>query len=174
MKKVIVASQNPVKIQSARNAFEKVFPEETFEFIGVNVSSEVPDQPMGEEETLLGANNRAQNAKVHEADFWVGIEGGVADRWGELEAFAWMVILTKENKSIGRTGSFFLPHKVSELVHQGIELGEADDMVFGQSDSKKKQGSVGLLTHGVLDRTGYYEQALVLALIPFMNEEFYF
>lgn len=174
MKKVIVASQNPVKIQSAKNAFKKVFPSETFAFEGVEVASGVPDQPMGEEETLLGATSRAQNAQTHEADFWVGIEGGVADKEGQLEAFAWMVILTKDHKSIGRTGSFFLPHKLSELVHQGIELGEADDKVFGQSNSKKKQGSVGLLTHGILDRTGYYEQALVLALIPFMNEEYYF
>ncbi|MCB0494843.1 MAG: inosine/xanthosine triphosphatase [Cyclobacteriaceae bacterium] len=174
MKKVIVASKNPVKIESARQAFCRVFPEQIFDFEGVDVPSGVPDQPMGEEETLLGATNRAQNARTFNADFWVGIEGGVKDHEEQLEAFAWMVVLTKDKKSIGRTGSFFLPHKVSELVHQGIELGEADDIVFGQSDSKKKQGSVGLLTHGVLDRATYYEQAIILALIPFMNEEFYF
>lgn len=174
MKKVIVASLNPVKINSVKHAFEKVFKDSDFEFQGVVVESGVPDQPMGEDETLLGATNRALNAQNHQGDFWVGIEGGVADRDGQLEAFAWMVVLSNGKKSIGRTGSFFLPHKVSKLVHEGVELGEADDIVFGQSDSKKKQGSVGLLTHGVLDRTTYYEQAIVLALIPYLNEAYYF
>ncbi|MCB0505962.1 MAG: inosine/xanthosine triphosphatase [Cyclobacteriaceae bacterium] len=174
MKKIIVASGNPVKIESTKRAFQKVFPNETFELEGIEVESGVPDQPVGEHETLLGASTRAQNAQLIDGDYWVGIEGGVAEREDQLEAFAWIVILHHGKKSLGRTGSFFLPHKVSELVHQGVELGEADDIVFGQSDSKRKQGSVGLLTHGVLDRTTYYEQALVLALIPFVNEEFYF
>lgn len=174
MKKIIVASKNPVKIESARRAFQVVFPEEVFHVEGVEVASGVPDQPFGEEETLEGASNRASAAMMFEADYWVGIEGGVVERDNQLEAFAWMVILANGKKSIGRTGSFFLPEKVSELVHQGVELGEADDIVFGHSDSKKKQGSVGILTHGVLDRTTYYEQAIVLALIPYMNETHYF
>jgi hypothetical protein len=33
--------------------------------------------------------------------------------------------------------------------------------------------SVGLLTHGLIDRTVYYEHALVLALAPFMHPVHY-
>ena len=54
-------------------------------------------------------------------------------------------------------------------MRQGIELGHADDQVFGRSNSKQQNGSVGLLTGDVVDRTAYYVQAVILALIPFKN-----
>ena len=62
MKKVIVASKNPVKINAVKLGFEKVFPEEAFTFEGVNVSSGVADQPFSEAETIRGARNRVENA----------------------------------------------------------------------------------------------------------------
>lgn len=174
MKKVIIASKNPAKIKAAENAFAQVFPNEKFEFVGVSVASGVPDQPMGEEETLLGAENRVDNAKAKfKADYWVGLEGGVSPNNNQLEAFAWMAIRSNDMYGKGRTGSFFLPEKVAELVNGGMELGHADDVVFGQSNSKQKGGAVGLLTKGVINRAVYYEQALILALIPFINKEHY-
>jgi non-canonical (house-cleaning) NTP pyrophosphatase len=57
MKKVIVASTNPVKIKTTEMGFAKMFPNETFEVEGVSAESEVSDQPMSEKETLLGATN---------------------------------------------------------------------------------------------------------------------
>ena len=74
MMKVIVGSTNPVKINSTKLAFETAFPEDEFEVEGVSVVSDVRDQPMSNDETLLGAKNRAQNAKdKFKADFWIGI-----------------------------------------------------------------------------------------------------
>ena len=174
MKKVIITSKNPAKIKAVENAFSTVFPNDNFDFEAISVASGVPDQPMGEAETLLGAENRVNNAKkLVKAEYWVGLEGGVAINGDELEAFAWMVIHSNDRKGKGRTGSFFLPAKVAKLVHDGMELGEADDVVFGQSNSKQKGGAVGLLTKGLLTRTDYYEQALILSLIPFINQEYY-
>lgn len=57
------------------------------------------------------------------------------------------------------------PHVAS----QGMELGVADDQVFGRVDSKREGGSVGLLSGGLIDRTAYYEHAMTLALVPFMD-----
>ena len=73
----------------------------------------------------------------------------------------------------GRSGTFFLPPKIAELIRQGKELGEADDIVFGRTNSKQENGAVGILTDGVVDRTKYYTEAVVLALIPFKNERLY-
>lgn len=153
-----------------------MFPEMRFEIEGVSVGSGVSDQPMTEEETLTGAQNRAENASKEKpnADYWVGIEGGLEEINGEMEAFAWIVIKAKDGQlGKGRTGSFFLPKKVAELIKQGKELGEADDIVFGRSNSKQTNGAVGILTGDVLTRTTYYEPAVVLALIPFKNGELY-
>lgn len=176
MKKVVVASTNPVKENTARMGLEKMFPDETFEVKGVSAPSGVPDQPMGEEETLLGATNRVMNVSTlaPDADMWMGIEGGLKETDGQMEAFAWIVVKDKNGRmGKGRTGSFFLPAKVAELIHQGMELGKADDVVFGQTNSKQSNGAVGILTGDVLTRTTYYEPAVILALIPFKNSDLY-
>ena len=60
-----------------------------------------------------------------------------------------------------------LSPKVAELVKQGKGLGEADDIVFGKTNSKQSNGGVGILTGDVLTRTPYYEPTVILALIPF-------
>jgi non-canonical (house-cleaning) NTP pyrophosphatase len=62
---------------------------------------------------------------------------------------------------------------VVELIDQGMELGEADDVVFGRNNSKQKNGAVGILTGDVVTRTSYYVEAVCLALIPFRNWKLY-
>ena len=55
------------------------------------------------------------------------------------------------------------------MVRVGIELGEADDIYFGRTNSKQKDGAVGILTSGEIDRKSYYEHAIIMALIAFIN-----
>lgn len=174
-KKVIVASKNPVKINATKEGFMKMYPQGDFDFVGIDVPSGVSDQPMTDEETLQGAINRARNAQVQmpDADFWVGLEGGIHDTANGLIAFAWIVVKTNEKEGKSRTSTFLLPPRVTELIHQGVELGLANDQVFGEKNSKHKGGAVGSLTGGVLDRTEYYVQPVVLALVPFFNPELY-
>jgi len=175
MKKVIIASKNPVKIQAVKNGFEKMFPIQEFEFVGVSVPSNVADQPLSNDETFLGAKNRANNAssEVKNADFYIGIEGGIEHIEGDTEAFAWVVIKSASKYGKARTGTFFLPKQVVELIKEGKELGEADDIVFKRNNSKQENGAVGILTGNVIDRTKYYTEAIVLALIPFKNIDLY-
>ena len=176
MKTIVVASTNPVKIQSALAGFERMFAGEAFTARGVSVPSGVSDQPMSDEETLRGALQRAENARTAEpeADYWAGIEGGCEEKFGELWTFAWVVVLSREQTGKARTGAFCLPREIAELVRQGVELGEADDRVFVRSNSKQMNGAIGILTGDVIDRTQYYEAAVVLALIPFKNTALHF
>lgn len=152
-----------------------MFPDYTFQALPVSVPSDVPDQPMSDEETLVGAVNRVNNAyKANaNADYWIGIEGGVEEHGGELTAFAWVVVRSGSGVGKARSGTFFLPGVVAELVAQGKELGEADDIVFKKSNSKQESGAIGLLTDNVVDRMQLYEQAVVLALVRFRNEALY-
>jgi inosine/xanthosine triphosphatase len=181
MKIVLVASHNPVKLHAAREGFQRMFPGETFYFDSVQAPSGVDRQPHSDVETLQGAIGRATAAAClrPEADFWVGIEGGVAEQWRqdeevpELCAFAWVVVRSRDHLGKSRSGTFFLPPPVAELVRAGLELGEADDLVFGRSNSKQENGAIGLLTGDVIDRTALYEQAVILALLPFRNVELY-
>ncbi len=174
-KNVVVASKNPVKIQSVQIAFHRLFSDQPFKFEGVDVPSGVSSQPMSSAETLQGAFNRLNAAAgaVPGADYWVGIEGGVEAHDDDLFAFAWVLVRSGDRWGKSRTGSFALPPQVVELIHQGMEMGDADDMVFGRSNSKQKNGAIGLLTGDVVDRTALYEQAVILALLPFKNPELY-
>ena len=188
---IAVGSTNPVKIKAARAGVVKAFPETKFEVTiqGFSVPSEVSDQPMGDAETKMGAKNRAKNAadKYKEQfgsypSFSVGMEGGCVivpsdevNAKEELLTIAYMCVFDAEKNKIGfgRTGSYTLPDKIAELVKGGMELGFADDQVFGKTNSKQDMGSVGLLTSGLINRFEYYDHAMVLALIPFMNPELY-
>lgn len=173
--KIVVASKNPVKVRAACQAFERVLSPPELEVRTVSVPSGVSRQPFSDHETLRGATQRAQNAarEVPDADFWVGIEGGIAEEEGELAAFAWVYVLGQNQIGKSRSGAFFLPPEVAELVRQGKELGEADDIVFGKENSKQESGAIGLLTGDVVDRQALYEQAVVLALVPFKNPGLY-
>ncbi len=175
MKKVVVASGNPVKIQATLNAFSRMFAPSRFEVDGATVISGVGAQPMSDAETLRGAERRALAAEeqVPDADFWVGIEGGVEESNGELLAFAWVVVRSAGFSARSRSGSFVLPAPVSDLVRAGKELGEADDIVFGRRNSKQKEGALGLLTGKVIDRRELYQHAILLALVPFKSSELY-
>ncbi len=172
---IVVASQNPVKISAVRQAFAGQFPSADLDIPAVDVASGVSDQPDSDEETRQGARSRAKEAQsVHpDADFSVGLEGGVLSVDGQLMAFAWMVVMHRKG-AIGeaRTGTLPLPPAVQELVADGIELGEANDRVFSTINSKQQGGAFGLLTDGRYTREDIYCQALVFALIPFVNELF--
>jgi len=175
LKKVVIASKNPVKIAAVKEGFERMFPSQSFDFEGIGVASGVNDQPMTHRETLQGAINRSENAKKEKpnADYWVGVEGGIEKMDGNGEAFAWIYVLSTSLSGKGKTGSFFLPKKVMDLVDRGMELGDADDLVFGQSNSKQKGGAIGLLTNNVMTRQSLYVPGVIMALIPFVNEAFY-
>ncbi len=173
--KIIVASKNPVKINTTLDGFKEMFPEQEFEIEGVSVPSGVADQPKTDKETFEGANNRSLTAKQQfpNADFWVGIEGGIEDTGTEMTSFAWIVIQGKNLMGKSRTGTFLLSPKVAELIRSGLELGDADDKIFRMKNSKQQNGAVGILTKDLLTRQSFYEVSVILALIPFKNSDIY-
>lgn len=173
--KLVIASQNPVKMDAVQDGVEELWPNIDPHLIGIKVPSGVSSQPMSEAETLLGAKNRVNEAmkSLPVADYWVGIEGGVDEIDGKMAAFAWVVVANKEKVGEARSATFFLPDSVAQLVRQGFELGEADDKVFGATNSKQKNGAIGLLTHNTITRKTLYIPPVIMAFIPFIRPEFY-
>ncbi len=169
VKKVVVASLNPAKINAVNSAFQSAFPHQAFEFIGISVESEVDDQPMSDEETRDGALNRVKNAKISQpdADYYVGLEAGIEDN----VTFAWMIIESDTHRGESRSASLMLPPLVIEKLDHANELGDVMDEVFGTENIKQKGGAISLLTQDLLTRSSVYHQALILALIPFINPD---
>lgn len=130
-------------------------------------------------------------------DFSVGMEGGCMEdsirvptaamgayaapeatsvassgQYTDLSCFAWMAVLHVPTGRWGfaRTASFSVPPAVASLVRQGMELGQADDRIFGRTGSGAADGTVGILSHGAITRSQYYQHALYLALLPFLHD----
>lgn len=174
--RVLVASANPVKRRATIDGFRRLIGPRELTVEGVAVPSGVAHQPVSDEETLRGARQRAEalRALAPAADFWVGLEGGVERHGEELFALAWAVVCSRDRCGRARSATFVLPDEIARLVlHAGLELGDADDRVFGRSGSKREEGAVGLLTGGAIDRAGLYAPAVSLALVPFLRPDLY-
>lgn len=172
MQHIAVASLNPVKLRATKKAFERLFPDQRFSVSGAALPSGVADQPTSLAETMTGARNRAHNARRAQPDaqFWVGIEGGIEDSPLGMTCFARVHVLGADGREgLGQTAVFYLPREVAALVRQGVELGLADDQVFGRDDSKQANGAIGILSDDVIDREAYYIHAMIMALLPFKN-----
>lgn len=169
-----VGSENPVKINCVAEAIAEFWPEARA--VGVNTDSGVSAQPSSDHEMFMGALNRAQQAlqKTSGADFGVGVEGGTLDTEEGMWAYAWIVIVDRAGRvGKGQSGRFLLPELIARLVRAGVELGEADDQVFGRSNSKQKDGAIGILSDGRVTRLKLYQPAVTFALLPFIHPEHY-
>jgi len=176
--RILVGSQNPVKIAAVKEAFSKYF--KSFDVIGIDVPSGVPSQPVGEE-TFRGAQNRALALKkINEekkigAEFFVGIEGGIIKLHSRWLAFGGMCIIDSEGRvGIGTSPNFELPDAVARKLLKGVELGDVMDDITGMHNTKQNKGAVGFFTKSVMDRKEFYAHGLVVALIPFLNKNLYF
>lgn len=169
-----VGSENPVKINCVLQAAIQFWP--AARVVGVGTDSGVSAQPQSDQEMLLGARNRAEQAlaKMPEADFGVGLEGGTLDTAEGMWAYAWIVIADRAGKlGLGQTGRFLLPEPVAQLVRDGMELGEADDRFFGRANSKQQEGAIGILSDGRITRLTLYQPAVTFACLPFVHPEYY-
>ncbi len=96
--------------------------------MGVEVDSGITDRPLNKDVTLKGVINRARNTKKEnpDADFWIGLEGGLHD-YGEgyhLITYACLVNKTGDEFT-GEGVEIHLPESVSDKVKKGKQFGEA-------------------------------------------------
>ena len=169
--KVVVGSENPVKINATKKAFNKFF--HSVEVIGVKVDSEVGEQPFSNEVTLIGAINRAKNAmkKVANADYWVGIEGGLYVTSVGVFVNGWVAITNGSNFGYGSTISVQIPKSVVKMLETGEvrELEEGIEKISGIETPGEKMGAIGILTNNLIDREEAFIHAIFAAMAPFIT-----
>lgn len=171
---VAVGSLNPVKVGATRAVLQRLVPNIRIE--GIAVESGVPDQPWGDEETIAGAQARAERARATlDADWGVGIEGGVvATPGGGVRTCAWAVVVNRAGRvGVGGSLSMELPARVAELLRGGLELGQAMDQVSGRHNVKQGLGAVGILTAGAVTRQAAYESLVAYAMVPLLERSRY-
>lgn len=171
--RVAVGTTNPAKLRPVEQVFGGLYP--GAEVRGISVPSGVREQPIGVEETALGAVNRARAAlaSLPGAAFGVGLEGGVRFDAAGCWLFGAVAVVEGTRLELGRTAELRLPPGVAAQLQAGAELGPVMDALTGEQDIKQKAGTVGFLTGGLLSRADVWQMALTLALAPFQHGELY-
>ena len=170
---IAVGSLNPVKINAVRGAFVRQWPEASID--GVEVDTGVSAMPMSDQECLTGARNRANLARqAKDADFGVGLEGGVNQEAAGLMLLGWVVIVHRDGReSVSCTAKIPLPKMLADRILAGEELGPVVDEVLNETGTAKKGGASGALTAGLVMRQDKFEMAVAYGLAPFVAPQFY-
>lgn len=174
--KVVLGSQNRPKRQAVPEAFAKVFPGEKISLVTVDADSGVSAHPTDAEESLKGAINRAHRAKElgSDADYYVGVEGGLVELDGKYFEHGFVVIEDKAgNLSFGLSPGLEIRGKLLKSILGGEELSLALDSHFGLKDIGKTNGFYGLVTDDLITRVSGYIDAVIFALAPFNHPEYF-
>lgn len=169
--RVVVGSPNPVKTGAVDDAFSKYFDVEVF---SVDVGSGVKAFPDSEELIHQGAVNRARAAYRDGFDYSVGIEGGVVLFEGRWYDRSYVAVYDGAKMGMGSSACYEVPDRLVEGIDSTIdESKKAIDESVGVKDVFTKQGVIGVLTRGEIDRRELLADAVVCALTPFLNPEYY-
>ncbi len=183
--RVAIGSTNPTKIEAVRRAVSEVWPEATVN--GIDVDPGVRAMPLGEQEAICGALNRARFALAAlNADVGVGLEGYAIDiahgtasgqTAGEsisMFVSAWAAVVDAHGRvGLGAGGRFPLPDSVAVAVRRGHELGPLMDRLVDEQNTRQRRGAAGILSAGRVDRTEALRLAVVYALNRFVSPALY-
>jgi non-canonical (house-cleaning) NTP pyrophosphatase len=135
--------------------------------------SNVPESPH-DEQTYQGACNRADGCReLGSADYYVGIESGLVERYGNFFEEAWAVIITPSGESlVGYSSGLLLPPVVSDRMKKG-ELHNAImadyDELFNLFDDNKDTWS--RYSGGNISRQLSLEESVRNALVQSIGSE---
>ncbi|HLD88694.1 MAG TPA: inosine/xanthosine triphosphatase [Candidatus Nanoarchaeia archaeon] len=176
--KITIGSTNDVKVEAVREVIHDYDILSNAEVNGIDVNSEVSEQPKSLNETIHGAMNRAKNA-FRDCNYSFGIESGLMQvpntKTGYMDVCA-CVIYDGKDYHIGLSSAFEYPHEIARLVFKdGLGISQAAYRTGLTKNPKvgSAEGVIGILTRGRLPRKEYTKQAIVMALIHLENSKLY-
>ncbi len=163
-----IGTSNPVKVRAAQRVFARLV---GLPVRGVPVETSVSRQPVGLDELLRGALERAYRSRVLTgALYGVGVEAGLFEMptsTGFIETQAAVIVGPGLRVSVGLSSSFELPPWLVEEMLSGKELGEAYRPRRG--DIGEGIGYIGVESMGYTTRQELTEQAIEAALLPWLR-----
>jgi inosine/xanthosine triphosphatase len=180
---LLIGSKNPIKVKSVKNVFRSYFLEEKLDIFSAGVPSEFSNQPVGLDEVINGAKNRAKNIIEKFSGNWdysIGIEAGLVKIPSTISGFLdyqFCAIMNMDgNCSIGCGPGWEYPNSVvkSVLNNPEIEIGTIMGEISKNQNIKYEIGAIGHYSGGKITRTEITEQCIQMALIPFLNKFEYF
>ena len=173
---IAVGSGKLYKIQAAMAACERLLGEHT-RIHGVSVESGVSSQPMTTLESIRGARNRAIAAlkgAPMPCEIGIGIENGLVELEDQWFATTWVVARGDSGRE-GMASTLLrpVPADVMTLVKQGQELSAAIRELYGEEPGGR-DGLIGLITQGALNRHDVLRDGIVAALSPLVNQRLFY
>jgi inosine/xanthosine triphosphatase len=176
---VVVGSTNQVKLRATRRAFEARYDLMRGEHVALmqtSVSSGVPEQPRGLDETVLGAFNRATACLEFMGDYTVGIESGVIQLQVvgsniALDCCACVIFeVATMQYTLGISSAWAMPSYIQQQFAQLSATETLDDAMQRSglssiSNLGSSIGAIGILSGGQLTREDYTVEAVRNALI---------
>jgi len=172
--KVAVGSPNPLKADAVREAFCMFFGE--VEVASIDVASEVRPFPVGDDEIMAGAANRAKGAKANcpECEYAVGIEGGVVEFAGRWFDRNYAVILNGGRMGVGCSAGYEIDESIlRQLIPETDDSKKVIDRIMGEENVFDGVGVVGVMTQRRLTRKDIMRDAVVCALTRFTVPHLY-
>ncbi len=169
---IFVGSTNPVKLNAARQATRNHW--EELEVHGFSTVSGIEEQPLSDEETRLGAQNRARaaldqgRAAFPDTTNYIslGMEGGVfTDKSGQMWSTVWICVCDADGHLYEANGGrVSIPPIIAKQIRDGGELGPIMTKLMGEDNNKHKQVMFGVLTRNFVTRTDEYASIAQMAI----------
>jgi inosine/xanthosine triphosphatase len=157
--KITIGSLNPTKVGAVKNIFKQFVVE------GLNVPSNVSDQPMTDHETMQGAINRGHNARIEgNSEIGIGLEGGVIIENERLFLCNWGALVYENEVILASGAKILLPSEFIADLQNGTELAVLMERYTNEKDIRSKEGAVGIFTNGRITRTQIFEHICELLL----------
>jgi non-canonical (house-cleaning) NTP pyrophosphatase len=180
---LVVGTTSAIKLAAIRSAFAKasaaigpLFQAESvqLDLISTAAKSEINEQPIGWEETIKGANNRAKNALTlapaeTKPRLVIAVENGCV----ELPAngpnyfmdIGWVILrdLNINKDFVSSSTSLTVPGELLESLKDvgGPKVSTIGDVLHARDSSIPTKDPHSVLLGGVLERTAMLEQALL-------------
>ena len=176
--KAVIGSLNESKINGARRALS---------LLGISSKDIIPisvegykKQPIGFDEMFIGASYRAiesvkyiRNNLQADNGIGIGIEAGIIEFNNTWFSGQIAIIADNEKYTMGISSFFPLPRGVSSRVSVGYELRDIMREISGYKRIAETIGAIGFFSSGYMTRTDLSYQAVLAALLPWLNENIY-
>ncbi|MBS0637330.1 MAG: DUF84 family protein [Verrucomicrobia bacterium] len=147
---VAVGSKSGVKVKSTQNALEK----ENVIITPCPARSHVQDQPLTEEETKLGALNRAKDCLAKtDAEIAFGLESGVFFQDDEVYLCNWGVLIDRNDKMyVTNSPNILLPKEFKDDLLSGKPLKDIIHDFTGMQTEDNNTCAIALFTNHSFSR----------------------
>ena len=146
--KLYVGSINRVKVSAVVEALDDF----DLNIIPFEAESKVGAQPIGDEQTLQGAINRANSLPTN--GLRIGLEAGVTLLNDQLYLVNFGALIDENNEIYVAGGTRIpLPNEIKDLIfNKGLELADAMKEYFNVEGIKHQNGAVGYFTNDLVKR----------------------